>query len=320
MDTGSHLLFGTTLTGLAMLHPEVSADPVLFQAMLTATMVGSQAPDLDTLARVRGYSTYIRVHRGVTHSLPALFVWPLVLALPIAWTFGVWAHVGLLLAWIFAAVGFHVLLDWFNAYGVQCFRPFTRKWQHLDVLSIFDPFLFALHAGGVLWWIASGTNPGLLFVAVYAVTAGYIAVRAAHHLRVVARVRHQLPYEGIYQVAPGFHWFRWQFVVETEDCFYTGHVRGKHVEVKDIYVKEAFDSIVEASKSTDGVRAFLQFAQRIHVSCSAGQDGYVVKWRDVRFWYNHQLPFGVDVMLDRDMKVTGYSFGWKKKAWAPPFV
>ncbi len=43
MDTGSHLLFGTTLTGLAMLHPEVSADPVLFQAMLTATMVGSQA-------------------------------------------------------------------------------------------------------------------------------------------------------------------------------------------------------------------------------------------------------------------------------------
>ncbi|WP_231506424.1 hypothetical protein [Paenibacillus sp. UNC451MF] len=45
-----------------------------------------------------------------------------------------------------------------------------------------------------------------------------------------------------------------------------------------------------------------------------------MKWRDVRFWYNHRLPFGVDVQLDRNLNVVDHSLGWWKKAWDPPFV
>jgi inner membrane protein len=45
-----------------------------------------------------------------------------------------------------------------------------------------------------------------------------------------------------------------------------------------------------------------------------------VQWRDLRFWYRHKLPFGVDVRLDRELNVVSDTLGWTKKAWEPPYV
>ncbi|UUZ94615.1 hypothetical protein LJK87_08845 [Paenibacillus sp. P25] len=133
----------------------------------------------------------------------------------------------------------------------------------------------------------------------------------------MARVGSELQLEGICHVLPSLHWFRWQFVMETDGYFYTGLVHGREVTVQDVYAKDGSNSIVEATMATDGVRAFLQFAQRIHVSYKELSDGYEVEWRDVRFWYNRQLPFGVDVKLDRNLKVVSARLGWKKKTWDP---
>lgn len=322
MDTGSHLLFGATLGGLALIHPAAVHQPELAHAILAASLIGSYAPDLDTVARLKGYSTYIRVHRGLTHSLPALFIWPVLIAIPAALFFGVWEQVSLVLLWSFFAVAFHVLLDWFNVYGVQCFRPFSKQWHHLDVLALFEPVLFVLHAGGLLIWALNvpGIPIGWMFVAIYAATFVFIAVRAIQHRRAVDLVRQQMDGEGVYHVLPGLLLHKWQFVVETHAHFYTGTLERGTIRVHDVYRKDAADPIVQATLSTDGVRAFLHFAQRIYVSCTEQSDGYVVKWREVRFWHNHQLPFGVDVHLDRNLNVVDQFVGWRKKAWDPPFV
>ncbi|WP_088831931.1 metal-dependent hydrolase [Paenibacillus tyrfis] len=321
MDTGSHLLFGATLAGLAMLQPEVAQEPALLHAVLAAALIGSHAPDFDTVARVRGYAAYIRVHRGITHSLPALLLWPLVLSVPIAWGFGVWEHEPLVFAWTMAAVVFHVFLDWLNAYGVQCFRPFSQRWHHLDALPLFEPVLFVTHAAGLIAWLATGLNPGWMFLWIYFFTFVYIGGRLLHHQSVVRFVRMRLGLEGVCHVVPSLYWFRWQFVLESSDAFYTGNVYSKELTVKDIYAKHTEGGMaVEATRAVDGVRAFLHFAQRVHVTCTERQDGYEVRWRDMRFWHNHKLPFGVDVTLDQDLKVVSQSLGWRKKAWDPPYV
>jgi inner membrane protein len=88
----------------------------------------------------------------------------------------------------------------------------------------------------------------------------------------------------------------------------------------DKYPKAYSSDVIEATKATDGVRAFLHFAQKVHVSFSKIQDGYEVKWRDVRFWYNHKLLFGVDVQLDQNLSVTSSTIGWSKRSWDPPYV
>lgn len=320
MDTGSHLLFGLTLAGLAFLEPAVAQEPALAHAVVAGTLIGSHAPDFDAVARLKGNTNYIRHHRGITHSLPALFLWPMLLGVPIAAIFGVSEHMISIYLWTFAAVTFHVFLDLFNAYGVQCFRPFSKKWYHLDTLSLYEPFLFCIHSSGALiWWIGGG-NPGLMFLGIYAVTFLYIAVRSLQHSRLVQKVKREIGQDGICHVVPSLNWFRWQFVLETKRHFYTGKIKSGRLDVKDVYAKEGQHPIVNATLGTDGVRAFLYFAQRIHVSWKEKQDGYEVQWRDMRFWHDHKLPFGVDVNLDHNLNVVSHSLGWRKKAWDPPYV
>lgn len=322
MDTASHLLFGATIAGLAMLQPEVAQEPALAHAVLAATMLGSHAPDFDTVIRIKGYSAYVRHHRGITHSLPALLAWPIVLTLPIAGIFGVWEHAATLLLWTFAAVFFHVGLDWLNAYGVQCFRPFSKRWHHLDTLPLFDPFLFAAHAAGLLLWITGKSAPGPMFLGIYTASFAYIGIRWLHHASVVSMVRRELNLEPevICHVVPSLWWFHWQFVVETEESFYNGIVRFGRVIVEEEFGKERSHPAIQATLGTDGVRAFLHFAQRVHVKLTELHDGYVVQWRDLRFWHQHKLPFGVDVRLDRELNVVSDTLGWTKKAWEPPYV
>lgn len=323
MDTASHLLFGATLAGLAHLDPAVAQNAALAQAMLAGTMIGSHAPDFDTFVRLKGYSAYIRYHRGITHSIPALFIWPAVIALPLANGFQVTEYTGLLYVWIWIAVWFHVFLDMLNTYGVQSLRPLTRKWVHLDVLAIFEPFLFVIHTAGLGMWLLSDMQPGPIFQWIYGITLGYIAVRFFYHGVLVRRVRQRIglqPGEGTCHVLPTFHWFQWRFVLETGDRFSTGKVEGRRVVVDDTYLKEESNHVIQATLETDGVRAFLGFAQRIHVTCRELADGYEVSWSDVRFWYDRKLPFGVDVLLDKNLNVVSHSLGWRKKMWDPPFV
>ena len=322
MDTASHLLFGATLGGLALLDPIVAQQPVLAHAIIAATLIGSHAPDFDTVVRLKSYSAYIRIHRGITHSIPALFIWPLLISVPISSYFHIWSQFSFVFLWAMGAVVFHVFLDWFNVYGVQCFRPLSNKWKHLDILSLFEPFLFAMHGMGAVIWSLTGTTgqTGWLFLWIYTATFLYILLRAYQHRAAVHKVRGILGGKGTFQVLPTWQWNRWQIVMESDELFQTGVMKRGELIIKDIYYKSPSDSIVQASLSADGVKAFLYFAQRVHFSCKEEDDGYVVKWRDVRFWYNHQLPFGVDVRLDRNLNVVNHSLGWRKRVWDPPYV
>jgi inner membrane protein len=320
MDTASHLLLGITLAGLAHVTPAIAENPALAQAVMIGTLIGSHAPDFDTAVRVRGISTYIRYHRGITHSIPALFIWPAVISLPVMWMYGLEDHGLLLYGWTWFAVVLHVLLDMLNSYGVQCIRPFSKKWVHFDILAIFEPFLFLLHGVAAVWWLAFGGQPQLLFPIVYGVSGLYIAVRAYQHRRLVRKVVGMLGVEGICHVTPSFHPFHWRFVVEAEDCFYTGKIDYSRILLEETYSKEKSNQIIQATMGVDGVRAFLGFAQRVHVTWKEIHDGYEVKWSDVRFWYDRKLPFGVDVQLDRNLNVVTHKLGWRKKAWDPPFV
>jgi inner membrane protein len=320
MDTASHLLLGVTMGGLAHVSPAVAENPLLAQAVMIGTLIGSHAPDFDTLVRVRGITTYIRYHRGITHSIPALFLWPAAISLPLVWAYGLQNHALLLYVWTWVAVVFHVFLDMLNSYGVQCIRPFSRKWVHLDVLAIFEPPLFLLHAAATIWWYGFAGDPTRIFPAVYALTLLYIAVRAWQHRQLVRDVLDSLGVVGICHVTPSFHPFHWRFVVETEHCFYTGKIVYRRILLEEIYSKEKSNEIIQATMGIDGVRAFLGFAQRIHVTWKELHDGYEVKWSDVRFWYDRNLPFGVDVRLDRNLNVVTHKLGWRKKAWDPPFV
>ena len=52
MDTGTHFVMGIALGGLATLDPVVVDGSVTAQAVLVGTILGSQAPDIDTISQI----------------------------------------------------------------------------------------------------------------------------------------------------------------------------------------------------------------------------------------------------------------------------
>ncbi len=321
MDTASHIMLGVTLGGLATIDPSVNGDHVAAAVML-GTILASNAPDFDTVFRLKGMNSYIRHHRGITHSLPALLIWPMMITLLLVPIFDIHTHWVSLLLWSFLGVGLHVFLDMLNTYGVQSLRPLNKRWVHLDILAIFEPFLFAIHGAGLLLWFGFGYTPGPIFLWIYTITFAYIVIRFIQHRLLLKKVQQYIGVDGIYHVIPTLHWLKWSFVMETDECFYTGTIRSGLVNVQDTYAKDEKNEIIQATMGMDGVRAFLSFAQRIHV-CSTVQsngDGYEVHWSDVRFWYKSNLAFGVDIQFDRNMNVIGQRLGWRKKKWDPPYM
>ena len=140
MDTGTHIVMGVALGGLATVDPVIQSDPVLFNAVLVGTIVGSHAPDFDTILKLKNNATYIRHHRGITHSIPAVLIWGILIAsiihffVPQANFYQIWLWTGI-------AVIIHVLTDIFNAYGTQAYRPFSNKWVALGFINTFDPYI-----------------------------------------------------------------------------------------------------------------------------------------------------------------------------------
>lgn len=183
-----------------------------------------------------------------------------------------------------------------------------------------DPFLFAIHLTGLVLWMTTELKSAPMFLCIYTITFLYIGVRGIQHDRLVRKVREHFRENGICHVVPDLHWFRWQFVLEAGRYFFTGKIEYGRVLLRDVYRKGRHHPAAQSTLGTDGVRAFLHFAQRVHVSIIEKQDGYLVQWRDVRFWHDHKLPFGADVTLDRNMRVLHTTLGWTKRAWDPPYV
>ena len=237
MDTGTHIAMGFGLAGLAYLDPSVASQPELANAILLGTLIGSQAPDMDTILKFRGNATYIRNHRGRTHSFPAILLWGgLISSIVYAFMPGIsFFH---LLLWTLLAVVVHVSVDIFNAYGTQVTRPINKKWISLNAVNIFDPFIMGIHILGFVLWKA-GFNPGHVFAGIYAVMIVYMIQRVLAYRNMIKYAKETVGMEGRYTLLPTILWTRWGLIIETENRHFVGEIRNKEITMHDSFDKHA---------------------------------------------------------------------------------
>ncbi|MFD0670262.1 metal-dependent hydrolase [Cohnella sp. GCM10027633] len=322
MDTCSHLLFGASLAAMAQLHPSVAADPYLSAAVLTATLAGSHAPDLDSVVRLKSMEAYWKYHRSWTHSIPAWFGWAALIGGASAWLWGSGASFWLLFAVSLAAVSVHVLFDWTNAYGVQFLLPWHKQWLHLDALCLTDPWLAALHATVATGWFAGWwPDVGIAGAVAWVVTVLYAVWRISHHRRMVAKLKRRFRRWRSVHVLPGLWWFRWQFAAQTEEGFELGWIVGDRIVTTRKLPPSMPHPCVDASLGVPSVRTLNDFAKRKYVTWTMGADGrYTVTWTDVRFWREREWPYRAEVVLDQQLNVLAHRIGWHKRAWQYPYV
>lgn len=310
MDTGTHVVMGIALGGLAFIDPVVASHSVTTTAVIAGTIIGSQAPDIDTVLKLRNNAVYIRHHRGITHSIPAVILWPLLISgvlgliMPDANLLHLWL-------WTFLAVFLHVFVDIFNAYGTQAIRPFSRKWVALGVINTFDPIIFGLHVVGLLFWMF-GTNPVPTFLIMYAIIVVYYILRFALQSAVKNSVKNTIPDAHQIILAPTMKFFQWRVAAISDTHHYVGRAYGRSITIYDKFEKVPLpDSyLIKAALKDKNLSAFTSFSPIFRWETSEFDDLFEVRLIDLRYRSNDYYPFVAVAHLNKELEVVNSYTGW----------
>ncbi|MFA9558530.1 metal-dependent hydrolase [Evansella sp. AB-rgal1] len=303
MDTTTHTTVGIGLAGLAYLDP-VIPHYELTSAILLCTMLGSNAPDLDYIYRYKDTETYLKQHRGKSHSVPAVFILTFIISMFVSIFFG-FSHFFTYFFWTFVAVVLHVGFDVCNIYGTQALLPFKNKWYALHILPIFDPFIMFSHLVGFVIW-AMGVHPGFTFLSIYIVISVYILIRYIIYrkvLNIVATLDGAS--ETHYTLLPTLRLFTWGILAYTDDHYKLGRYRGGIVTWSKELKKNNEDNIViESSKKYHFVNEILEHSKFLHAKVIRNLDGYEVHWFDLRYQYKIDEPYIAVIKLDKQLNLV----------------
>ncbi len=270
MDNLTH-----SLTGLALARAGLNR----FCPRATLLLVlSANAPDLDIIGLYGGALRYLQVHRGYSHSLMGLPFMALLSVLVVA---GIYRQkLPWLRAWALCGIGVgsHLLLDWTNNYGVRLLLPFSSRWFHLDLNSLYDGCILAILVFAAIWphfarlvsrEIGSRGPTGratAMFALVFLVL--FDAGRAILHQRAIAELQARLyddvpPLETSALPEP-FTPFRWTGIVETPSAYRVMNVNtlgNLDADAAKIFYKPAREPGIERAAATPAFRYFLYFAR-----------------------------------------------------------
>ena len=314
MDSGTHLIMGLGLAGLACVDPVIASNQTVFFAAMIGTIAGSQAPDLDTLLRLKSNAAYIRHHRGRSHSIPAILLWTLLItaALQIGYRGSLpWLHIG---GWVLLAVVIHVFTDLLNAYGTQALWPFSKKWISWNILPIFDPIIFTTHLAAILIWALGGAKPAIVFPILYLFVGIYILWRSWLHRTtwnmLLRRDNGPDDANTDYHLIPKVSIYDWHVLKQLSDGSYdVGSFKHGKLEWLD-HAKCSDHPAVEQSKSDPSIQAFLYFTSFACAEVIEHAWGVEVRWSDIRYRHRKQYPFVAVLLMDHASHTLGSFVGW----------
>ncbi len=336
MDNLTH-----TLTGIAIGQAGLKRKT---RFAFWALIIGSNLPDIDIITAAGGQSNYLKVHRGMTHSLLGITLLAIILAASI-FVPGRRASPGknappISLKWIFLlgwiAMACHVLMDYTNSYGIRPFLPFSGRWIALDIMPIVGPYVLLLLIAGLsiplLLRLVSeevghrrNGGAGARIGAIVALCGilGVWGVRFLAHRRALDML--DADYYGgevplrIGAFPAALNPFDWNGVVETRSSYFLldADTLSNGVDAFDAQLlpKERPSPALEAARKASTARTFLSFARFPWTIVNQTEEGYTVYFRDLRFASpnSSNWNFVDEVQLSPSFEVRHQSFSFSRQ-------
>ncbi|WP_028399854.1 metal-dependent hydrolase [Ectobacillus panaciterrae] len=310
MDTATHLVMGITLGGMATLDPVIAQSDIGSQAVMLTSIIGSNIPDIDTVLKLRNNAKYIRNHRGITHSIPAVILWTLLVSGLAFLIFPTSPYLHILL-WSFIAVFLHVFVDIFNAYGTQALRPFTKKWVALGVINTFDVVIFLIHSLAVAV-IAIGANKGFTALSAYILTVIYYMGRIAMRRNIESIVRKRFDNVEQVVISPTYRFYHYHLAIVTDKYFYVARFHRGSIMTHDKFERIPLpeNPVIQTALKDENISAFLSFSPVYRWDLFEFDDHYEVRFIDLRYRSKNYYPFVAIVQIDKQLNIVSSYTGW----------
>ena len=312
MDTPSHVCMGIA-TGLIISKLANNANMEVNEASIVCiSIIANNIPDIDLVFKLKSSQSYIKNHRGISHSFVLALVW--IFLLSMLGYFTTKEHYWLYL--IVSAVGLscHIFTDLLNGYGVQFLWPFKKKWIAFGITYTFDAFFITLHClafGSILLF---KTDILITFSVIYGLLFLYILVSYIYHYQLrKLLIRRYGKYKRLILQAKSTP-INWKYVYETVDKkFYVGIVRFKTI-IQLRYEKRKEDLSPELEKELMKNRDFKTFVDFTpifnYVFRYHNNDEIDIRFYDLRYLMvrkNHlNYTFNCIVYIKDDKVETSY--------------
>lgn len=309
MDTGTHIVMGIALGGMATLDPALQ-DASSHGAILFGTILGSHAPDFDTVLKLKSNAVYLRHHRGITHSIPFVIMWALIISASIYFLVPTLPYLSLLL-WVLIAVSLHVFVDIFNAYGTQALRPFSHTWMAKGLISTFDPVIFSSHLIGIILWVF-GADPGVTFAFIYVGLILYYLKRYGQKKALDRKIRLSFDQvEGIV-TSPTMKQNLWRLAITTNDSFYVARAVNGNIQIVDRFDRRPVPNtkLMATAKQDKNIAAFLSFSPVYRWETTKTDHYTEVRFIDLRYRSKERYPFVAVAQITEDLKIINSYTGW----------
>jgi inner membrane protein len=212
MDTFTHGLAGALLGRAGAGRQSASA------VVATAT-IAAMFPDVDAFFlpgswfRLGDTMSYLRYHRGVTHSFVLAPVFAAALAILVR-TVARRTSFAALFAAALGGIVSHILFDWITSYGTMFFAPLSWRRYALDWVFILDPFFTGIPVAAlVASLIARGRAQFVGAIGAIALF-GYVGLCAATHRRAMRTAERLFPAAAVAALPQPLSPLRWMLVAD----------------------------------------------------------------------------------------------------------
>lgn len=298
MDPVTH-----TLSGVIIYHLGFNRKAALFVLLFSAV-----APDLDYVTRLWGTDIFLRYHRGITHGILALGLFPLLTAF-------IFRNKGGFLYYYclsFLAYTSHLLLDLSNQYGTRILSPLDWTPYSLDLTFIIDLYITIGLLLGVVLCIKNKKRAAVIAICTILLLVGYIGGRAYLQGQVKQFLKTKVD-ANIYKLYPlpnGF--LRWWFVTKTENEAQTG-MADLFMQKVCLYEKYNLvnnDPAVAEARKNRIIQNFLCFARQPYVEVNRRQNITIVTWKELSYSFLPGDKFTAKVVMDRNGKIIESRLGF----------
>lgn len=245
MDTITHALSGAVLGRLLSkpdrCHATVSEPPRYPRPwqMIAAGAIAASFPDSDVILSLFSELNYLRMHRGLTHSIILLPAWSLLLAWLLArlWTRGgrPGPHWRQLYVVVSGGILLHILGDLITQFGTMILAPFSDRRFDWGISFIIDlPMSGILIAGllGSMLWRQSRVPAVLATLAL----AGWLGVQTSGRAEAISAARAHAERTGIQPVlidaAPRpASPFNWTAIIFDGEHYHYAHINTRRTQI-----------------------------------------------------------------------------------------
>ncbi len=300
MDPLSHALIG--LSTFSLLNPPALSNPACLGAVL-----GSVAPDLDIIARIKGDYVYLKHHRVESHSIPGAIFIALCITFLLILFFGL-QSLKETLFWSLIGVFSHIIMDYLNSYGVALLYPFSRRKYTLSLLMIYDPIVILICTYIMFFKMDSA----LEYIMLPGIFLGYLLIKALEKNKLKSRLRmhfnEEYRIEAVDIMPSTLNPFKWDYIVSTSCRYIVGEIysaRGKIHHFRSL--KKVWSPIIEKTLKEELGIYFKSFSPIFHIDVDFRED-LTIKLTDLRYRIKNEFMHFAYFYYDEEQQLISSEF------------